>query len=109
MQVCKLKYWCQNSMSRPTSGAVILLAVKDSGGLSLYACRSLIQQIPDRDKTYIDDLLMDLVLRSKNFPDEIFQQLSNLSVGPIVTDAVGWVQPGEIPIEKAYPEFSRCI
>jgi hypothetical protein len=66
-------------------------------------------QIPDSDQEYISDLLVDLTLRSKEFPDETFRQLANLSVGPIVTDAVGLVQPDKFSIEKAYPGFSRCV
>jgi hypothetical protein len=96
-------------MSESTPGVVILLAIRDGKGLSLYAYHPFLQRIPDRDKAYIDDLLKDLILRSRDFPDEIFQQLSNLSVGPVVTDAVGWVQPNEFSIEKSYPGFSCCI
>ena len=105
VQICTLRYCRPGSPVESTDGPVILLAVKDRADLRLYAHRTLRQQISDRDQEYIDDLLKDLIRRSKTTPDEVFQQLSNLSVGPIVTDVVGLVERRKFNVGEQYPDF----
>ena len=95
-------------MIESAAGVVILMAIRDPSGLRLYVCRSYKQHVSDRDQAYIDDLLMDLVLRSKTHPDEVFEQLSNLSVGPVITDAVEWVELRESLMAEVYPDFLLC-
>jgi hypothetical protein len=63
------------------------------------------QQISDQDQEYIDELLKDVLHRAKTFPDEVFQQLSSLSVGPIVTDAVTQIELGDSRVGDLYPGF----
>lgn len=67
------------------------------------------RQIPDKDQEFIDDLLKDLFQRSTVFPDVVFKQLSGLSVGPLITDAVVQLQLCESTIEDIYPDFSLCV
>jgi hypothetical protein len=67
---------------------VILIAVKNAAGLKLYAQRDLRQKISECDREYFDELLKDLHLRSNEDPEKVFAQISNLSVGPIITAAV---------------------
>jgi hypothetical protein len=83
-----------------------LLAAKNVAGLKLYAHRTLMQQILDKDQEYIENLLKDLLERAKAFPDEVFKQLSGLSVGPLITDAIVPLQLHESTIEEIYPDFS---
>jgi hypothetical protein len=104
-----IKYLPPESMIESTAGVVILMAIRDSVGLRLFVHRSYKQHISDRDQAYIDDLLMDLVLRSKTHPDEVFEQLSNLSVGPVITGGVGWIDLYESAIEEIYPDFLPCV
>jgi hypothetical protein len=85
-----------------------LLAIKDSAGLQLYAHCALRQQISDRDREYILDLVKDLSDRGKTCPEEVFQQLSSLSVGPMITDEVGWIEARKSVIEEHYPDFCLC-
>jgi hypothetical protein len=54
---------------------------------------------------YLDELLKDLSHRAKTFPEDVFQQLSNLSVGPIITDEVRWIRLHDFVVEEAYPDF----
>ena len=90
------------------SGNVILFAVKDVAGLRLYAHCGLRQQVSERDREYIDDLLIDLEHRSKEAPEQVFQQLTNLSVGPIVTQDVVWMR-GKTARPRSIPSsFSFC-
>lgn len=108
-RICTVKYRRPESMIESTEGVVFLLAIQDDAGLKLYAHRTLMRQISDRDREYIDDLLKDLIHRAKTFPDEVFQQLSNLSAGPIITDKVGWVELRGFVIEEVYPDFCLCV
>lgn len=86
-----------------------MIAIRDDAGLKLYTYPFLVRHHSELDQEYIDDLLKDLIHRAKAFPDEVFQQLSNLSVGPIITDQVGWVELRRFAIEEVYPDFSLCV
>jgi len=88
---------------------VFLLAIKHKKGLKLYTDPYLVRHLSEIDQEYIDDLLKDLIHRAKTFPDEVFQQLSNLSAGPIITDTVRWVELRGIVIEEVYPDFRLCV
>jgi hypothetical protein len=96
-------------MIESTEGVVFLLAVRDDAGLKLYTDATLVRYLYDFDQEYIDDLLKDLVHRAKTSPDEVFQQLSNLSAGPIITDTVRWIELRGIVIEEIYPDFRLCV
>jgi len=108
-RICTVKYRRPELMIESTAGVVFLLAIRDEAGLKLYIHPTLVRQISYSDQEYIDDLLKDLIHRAKAFPDEVFQQLSNLSVGPIITDTVGWVELRRFAIEEVYPDFSLCV
>lgn len=56
--------------------------------LKLFPHPCLRQQISECDREYIDELLLDLKERCRETPEELFKQLSHLSVGPLVTDSV---------------------
>lgn len=92
-------------MIESTAGVVILLAIKDDAGLKLYTHPTVVRQISEQDQEYINDLLKDLSHRANTFPDQVFQQLSNLSVGPIITDSVRWIELREFTIGELYPDF----
>ena len=74
-----------------------MIAVKNAAGLKLYAQRDLRQKISERDWEYFDELLKDLHLRSSEDPEQVFAQISNLSVGPIITAAVKQARMSESP------------
>ncbi len=82
--------------------------VKDSSGLKLYVHHALREQVSEGDMTYVADLLEDLRQRANQYPDDVFQQLSNLSVGPLITDAVGWIELHGATVETIYPDYSLC-
>jgi len=105
VEVCALRY-CHQESIKPITGPIVLLAAKNVAGLKLYAHRTLMQQILDKDQEYIENLLKDLLERAKAFPDEVFKQLSGLSVGPLITDAIVPLQLHESTIEEIYPDFS---
>jgi len=86
--LCTLKYRSSRSCLETTDGAVVLLAIRQAAGLKLYVAPNLEQQISTADWPYVDELLKDLADRAATAPDAVFQQLSNLSIGPLVTAEV---------------------
>jgi len=104
-RICALQYSARNSSPAAVSGPVILLAIQDESGLKLFPHRGLKQQVSEQDWEYIDELLLDLEGRSREFPVEVFQQLSNLSVGPLITGAVEW---SEREVHELCAEFDIC-
>jgi hypothetical protein len=105
MEFCALKYGLPASRSDADSGAVILLAVKDENALRLYLHKAFQQRTADRDLRYMNELLPDLLLRSRRSPEAAFRQLSQLSVGPLVTEEVGQRDFSTEPVENLYPEL----
>jgi hypothetical protein len=76
--------------------------------LKLYAHRTYKQKVSEHDQKYIDDLLLYLLERSKDFPDEVFHQLSNLSVGPVITEAVESMAMSEFLRAEYFSDFLPC-
>jgi hypothetical protein len=106
-RICALKYRPESRIES-VDGKVILFAVKDGAGLNLYAHRGLRQQVAERDREYIEELLADMLHRSLDTPEELFQQLSNLTVGPLVADAVEWIELKAVGFASLQPEFLLC-
>jgi hypothetical protein len=87
-------------------GEVILVAVKrEDGAVSLFSRSNLEQLVATRDRGYIEELLDDMVERAKDFPNELFEQLSNLSVGPVVSGEIELIEAREADISALYPDF----
>jgi hypothetical protein len=64
------------------------------------------QQISEADREYINELLLDFEDRRRETPEELFEQLSHLSVGPLVTDSVAWREATEEAFAEA---FGLCL
>lgn len=105
IQLCALRY--RGSEADLTRGFVVLVAVKQGHAISFYVPPRWQEQISSSDWGYMDDLLHDLVERAHSQPDEVFEQLSNLSVGPIVTDHTRTVDLQALRIDELYPGF--CV
>jgi predicted NAD/FAD-binding protein len=70
--------------------SVILLVLRDhEGNLRFLAHPDLGSTVQDEDRVYLQSLLQDFKERASLDPDSLFQHLSNLAVGPLVTRAVG--------------------
>jgi len=105
MEFCALKYGLPAMQPDSDSEAVILLAVKEANALRLYVHKAFQQRTADRDLRYMNELLPDLLLRSKRSPEAAFRQLSQLSVGPLVTEEVGQRNFTVDPVDNLYPEL----
>jgi|GEM_PF-2816922 len=85
VQSCLLVYRASGTHSDPALCEGLLLAVKNRGQLLFYVHRALDQQIADQqDRTYIKELIPDLLERAHEEPDAVFTQLNELSTGPLV-------------------------
>jgi hypothetical protein len=73
--------------------------------LSFYVHRAFDQRTAGPDFAYMHELIPDLVDRSKYSPDAVFRQLANLSVGPLLTDAVGVLNLAKNPVKALYPDL----
>lgn len=69
---------------------MVLLVLKDAGGNLIFRVEPewrKIVQIADLD--YFESLLLDLPQRAQSHPDDLFEQISSLSVGPLITRETG--------------------
>ena len=89
---CTLEYRPSRSASREPSSnrQIILIAIDEhEEALSFFVSPNLAEIIEEEDRQYVDELLQDLRERAVLHPDELFQHLSSLSVGPLVAHKVG--------------------
>lgn len=88
---CALVYRAQGSDLEPVPAEPVVLIVLRSGsnGLSFLVPPNLETIIHEKDRNHIESVLEDLLWRGKLEPEVIFQQLSSLSLGPILTLEVG--------------------
>lgn len=88
---CALEYRPGAQWSTPPSAeSVILLVVEDDeAGLRFLLHPHLQSLILAQDRDYISALLKDFSERAKLHPEDLFQQLCTLSVGPLITYAIG--------------------
>jgi len=105
-QVCALKYLPLPAMPGSPEGAAILFAVRDPEGLRLFAHPYLKQLISEADWQYIEELLEDFENRCQETPEDLFRQLSRLSVGPLLTDSVEWRDASEEALAEV---FGLCV
>ena len=52
-----------------------------------------------------ENLIPDLVERSKNSPDAVFRQLCDLSAGPLLADETIEIEGSESAIRERFPEL----
>ena len=50
------------------------------------------EMVEKKDCTYIEELLSDMKQRAVDAPKDLFQQLSALSVGPLITSGTGLLE-----------------
>lgn len=76
----------------PQNIQIVLLAFESSAGnLTLLVSTSLTKIVRVEDRPYFDELFQDLRERTLLDPEALLQQLSSLSVGPLVTHRTGIV------------------
>lgn len=79
-------------------GQVLLIAVFDgSDSLSLFANPAWRQVVSPNHLDYTMALFVDLVQRSHSYPEDLFQQLSSLHVGPLVALEVRSIGSSDLP------------
>jgi hypothetical protein len=76
-------------MTAAVTGAVAALLVDDGGGVQIFADPRLQEIVHEDDLAYVESLLNDFVKRAKLHPTDLFEQVSSLAVGPIVTHRKG--------------------
>jgi hypothetical protein len=88
---CVLEYLPKfESSYLPVMDRVVLLAEREGGRpLRILVHPKLLQVIQETDRPYIGSLLEDMLERGKVDAERLFQQLSSLTAGPLVTRAVG--------------------
>lgn len=104
-QVCPLRY--RDSLSEPGSavGSVIVVAVMQSDKMMLYVPPNWREQVSRGDQTYLKELIEDLDQRGRTDPNRAFEQLSQLSVGPILADRTLSIDLHSAAIAELYPGF----
>ncbi len=82
-----------------------MLVVKSKPGLRFYIHSDIERQVADQDRTYLQNLLPDLLVRARDCADDVFRQLSQLSVGPLEADEVKPVPTTDSEITARFPRL----
>src|SRR5947209_1968969 len=81
-----LVYATESATAAPRADEVLLLArFRNEAHLEIRVRNDWKSVADPEDHSYISDLLFDLELRAKTAPAELFDQISTLSVGPLVS------------------------
>jgi len=107
LEFCALKFCPSQTGPEPKDPSVVLLAIKDAKALNIYVHRAFADKTSGDDRSYVQELLPDLVRRSKCSPAAAFRQLASLSVGPLITEEVGLLNFSRHPVESLYPDLIR--
>jgi hypothetical protein len=86
-QFCALAHRAQDSSGVTPIFLIVFRAA--SGGLRFLVDPSWHSVVNVQDAEYIECLLHDFLERAKEQPTALFEQLSSLSVGPLVTQETG--------------------
>lgn len=105
LEFCALRFCPSEPCSDSSDEYVILLAIKDVKALNFYIHRAFEQRTAGQHRKYMQQLLPDLVDRSRHSPEAAFRQLASLSVGPLITDEVGLLNFSKHPVESLYPDL----
>jgi hypothetical protein len=108
-RVCTLKYRLPDSSPVSSDGEPIAAAVLRGDDLQLLIHGDWKRLVAKQDLLMIDELLDDLIQRSKESPQDVFRQLSSLNAGPIFTDSVGFLEPREGELERRFPDFLPAL
>ena len=104
---CALEYQPQGgSDGSPQVASIIMLVLEDEQG----KLRFLVQpqwreMVSGKDLSYLDSLFKDFIVRAKLHPAALFQQLSSLGVGPLVTQQAGTGIADRPPLLKLCSRF----
>lgn len=107
LEFCALKFCPSQPVPGAAEPSVVLLAIKDAKALAIYVHRAFEDKTSEHDRSYVQELLPDLVQRSRCSPGAAFRQLASLSVGPLITEEVGLQNFSRHPVESLYPDLIR--
>jgi hypothetical protein len=69
---------------------ILLLVLRnEKGSLQFLVHPDWRSTVQSEDLKYFDCLFCDFLERAETYPDDLFEQISSLGVGPIVTQEVG--------------------
>ena len=87
---CALQYSAREMIGPTALETIIVLLIRyESGALRVLSRQDWPSIVQPKDLEYIRELLFDFRERASSAPDALFQQVSALSTGPLVTYAVG--------------------
>lgn len=86
----------------------MLLVSKNDLGLTFYVHPGMDLQTSTVDHDYLHRLIPDLLERAKTVPEDVFKQICQLSVGPLVAQELVEDLPSvDTMIRERYPELRR--
>jgi hypothetical protein len=84
---------------------IVLLVEDDEEPLRVFVTPNLEELVDKDDQPYVDALLADFLKRSKAHAEGLFQQVSSLSVGPMVTHRTGILPADRDYLKIHCPDF----
>jgi hypothetical protein len=104
---CALEYRPQGgSDGSPQVASIIVLVLEDEQGKLRFLVHPQWRgMVSGTDLSYLESLFKDFIERAKLHPAALFQQLSSLGVGPLVTQEAGTGIADHSPLLKLCSRF----
>jgi hypothetical protein len=108
-QYCVLVYRASGSEFSPLGdeAPVLLAHLSPDSGLSLFVNSRWHDIVAHEHQEYFRSLLEDFALRAKSDRGRLFQQITSLEVGPIVTRDVGQWDTRDDSVNALYSAFEK--
>jgi hypothetical protein len=108
MPYCVVEYRPKPWTVPPESPApIFLLALTDQEGLCLFLNPSWTEFVREEDMSYIQALIPSLKRKSEHELGTLFEELSELSLGPLVTADVGPDLSGQPSFHELTSKFCK--
>jgi hypothetical protein len=103
-----LEYRAHISGLRGDAGVDIAVALIDGKkDVTIWCHPEWEKHVLVRDKSYVQDLLSDMANRVQKDPFALYQQLSSLSIGVLVTSRMGVFDSTHMRLPDRYANFVR--
>jgi len=105
---CVLQYIAsENDQDRADSSPIIALVTSHDGEIGIRVRPEWEKIVLPTDRNYLEALYRDFRMRIKSDPDGLFRQLSDLSVGPLVTREAGSDLAANLPYLRLAEQFQE--
>lgn len=105
MRFCTLAYSPTVGRTKPSCSDIVLLLIEQPKTMLILADPAWKRVIQPTDHGYVQEVLTDFADRAKSDPVVLFEQASEINLGPLVTAEVGVFDPEDTHLASMLQRF----